>query len=146
MWVWPQLAFGGSPPSRIAIGGPFPQAKALLSTPSPSLFPPRPPYLFLQCSGRGRPRLLWGRGPQGAGWWRGRALQAVLGARQDSFRRRANCEVQTVNLGHTPSTAGTFRKKFRKDSGRHRKCSQSVSWNFPREYGWDAPSPIIQGI
>ena len=27
-----------------------------------------------------------------------------------------------------------------------RKRSQSVSWNFPREYGWDAPSPIIQGI
>ena len=29
---------------------------------------------------------------------------------------------------------------------RPRKRSQSVSWNFPREYGWDAPSPIIQGI
>ena len=27
-----------------------------------------------------------------------------------------------------------------------RKRSQSVSWNFPREYGWDAPNPIIQGI
>ena len=26
------------------------------------------------------------------------------------------------------------------------KRSQSVSWNFPREYGWDAPSPTIQGI
>ena len=24
--------------------------------------------------------------------------------------------------------------------------SQSVSWNSPREYGWDAPNPIIQGI
>ena len=29
---------------------------------------------------------------------------------------------------------------------RPRKRSQSFSWNFPREYGWDAPSPIIQGI
>ena len=29
---------------------------------------------------------------------------------------------------------------------RPRKRSQSVSWNSPREYGWDAPSPIIQGI
>ena len=29
-------------------------------------------------------------------------------------------------IGHTPSTVGTFRKKFRK-------------------YGWDPPSPIIQG-
>ena len=46
MWVWPQLVFGGSPPSRIAIGGPFPQAKALPSPPSPSLFPPPPLALF----------------------------------------------------------------------------------------------------
>ena len=29
---------------------------------------------------------------------------------------------------------------------RPRKRSQSVSWNFPREYGWDTPNPIIQGI
>ena len=29
---------------------------------------------------------------------------------------------------------------------RHRKCSQSFSWNFRREYGWDPPSPTIQGI
>ena len=29
---------------------------------------------------------------------------------------------------------------------RLRKRSQSVSWNFPREYGWDAPNPRIQGI
>ena len=27
-----------------------------------------------------------------------------------------------------------------------RKRSQSISWTFPREYGWDAPNPIIQGI
>ena len=26
------------------------------------------------------------------------------------------------------------------------KRSQSVSWNSPREYGWDPPRPIIQGI
>ena len=29
---------------------------------------------------------------------------------------------------------------------RPRKRSQSVSGNSPREYGWDPPSPIIQGI
>ena len=29
---------------------------------------------------------------------------------------------------------------------RPRKRSQSVSWNSPREYGWDPPSPTIQGI
>ena len=50
------------------------------------------------------------------------------------------------DLGHTPSTAGTFWKKFRKNSGKTPKCSQSVSWNSPREYGWDAPNPIIKGI
>ena len=26
--------------------------------------------------------------------------------------------------------------------GRPRKRSQSASWNWPREYGWDPPSPI----
>ena len=26
------------------------------------------------------------------------------------------------------------------------KRSQSVSWNSPREYAWDPPNPIIQGI
>ena len=29
---------------------------------------------------------------------------------------------------------------------RPRKRSQSVSWNSPREYSWDPPNPIIQGI
>ena len=41
----------------------------------------------------------------------------------------------------TPSTAGTFRQKFRKNSERPRKRSQNVSWNSRREYGWDAPKP-----
>ena len=29
---------------------------------------------------------------------------------------------------------------------RPRKRSQSVSWNSPREYGWDPPNPFIQSI
>ena len=29
---------------------------------------------------------------------------------------------------------------------RPRKRSQSFSWNSPQKYGWDPPSPIIQGI
>ena len=41
--------------------------------------------------------------------------------------------------------AGTFRKNSRKSPERPRKRSQSVSWNSPQEYGWDPPSPIIQG-
>ena len=61
MWVWPQLVFGGSRPSPIVIGGPFPQAKPLPSLPSPSSSP-TPPWLFLQGSGRGRSRLVGGGG------------------------------------------------------------------------------------
>ena len=36
-----------------------------------------------------------------------------------------------------PSTAGTFWKIFLKIPERPRKRSQSISWNSPREYGWD---------
>ena len=46
--------------------------------------------------------------------------------------------------GHTPSTAGTVRKRFRKKNGRPWNRTQSVSWNTPRKYGWEAPSPTIQ--
>ena len=52
-----------------------------------------------------------------------------------------------LQLGHTPSTAGTFRKKFRKKTPeRPRKPSQSVSWNSRREYGWDPPNPIYKKV
>ena len=66
MWVWPQLVFGGSPPYPIVIGGPFPQAKPFPPRP---LLPssPHPPWLFLQGSGRGRPRLVGRGGPRAQG-------------------------------------------------------------------------------
>ena len=86
MWVWPQLVFGGYPPSPIAIGGPFPQAKA---PPSPRPLPPSSPHplwLFLQCSGTGWPRLVWGRGPRVRGG-------AVLGARPTSGGTRQFCSM-----------------------------------------------------
>ena len=51
----PTCPLEGPPPSPHC-------ATALPSPPSPSLFPP---WLFLQCSGRGRPRLVWGRGAWG---------------------------------------------------------------------------------
>ena len=43
-------------------------------------------------------------------------------------------------VGHTPQYGWNFPEKF------PRKRYQSVSWNSLREYGWDAPNPIIQGI
>ena len=39
--------------------------------------------------------------------------------------------------------SGRIPEKFRKDPG---NALRAFSWNFPREYGWDAPNPIIQGI
>ena len=76
--------------SPIVIGGPFPQAKPLPSSQTPSLpalsFPlPPPPWLFLQGSGWGQSRLVRGRGlrAQGGGWGGG-GLQAALGARPTS--------------------------------------------------------------
>ena len=84
MWVWPQLVFGGPPPSPIVIGGPFPQAKPLPSPPSPSLFPPHPLGSFCKAPGGGGPGrwgggVLWRNGVEGGG-----ALQAALGARPTS--------------------------------------------------------------
>ena len=73
MWVWPQVVFGGSPPSPIAIGGPFPQAKDLPSPPSPSLFPPAPLALFAMLRDGAAQSGVGGRGPrvQGGGEGRG---------------------------------------------------------------------------
>ena len=50
-----------APIPPIATGGPFPNQSPSLPT-FPSLFP-QPPWLFLQCSTKVRPRLVWGRGP-----------------------------------------------------------------------------------
>ena len=44
-------------------------------------------------------------------------------------------------VGHTPNTAGTFRKEFREKQ--NRKRSQSVSWNSSREHGWLRAFPGI---
>ena len=51
-----------------------------------------------------------------------------------------------TKVGHTPSTAGTSGRNSGKIPERPWKRSQSVSWNSPREYGWDPPNTIIQGI
>ena len=45
-----------------------------------------------------------------------------------------------------PVRLGLSGRNSGKTPERPRKRSQSVSWNFPREYGWDAPNPISQGI
>ena len=45
-----------------------------------------------------------------------------------------------------PVRLGLSGRNSGKTPERPRKRSQSISWNSRREYGWDAPSPIIQGI
>ena len=45
-----------------------------------------------------------------------------------------------------PVRLGLPGRNSRKIPERPRKRSQSVSWNSPREYGWDAPNPIIQAF
>ena len=59
------------------------------------------------------------------------------------------CKKQAVapeNWATPPVRLGLSRRNSGKIPERPRKHSQSVSWNSPREYGWDAPNAIIQGI
>ena len=49
-------------------------------------------------------------------------------------------------IDHSPSTAGTFPWKFRKNSGKTPATLWELFLKSPREYGWDPPSPIIQRI
>ena len=86
MWVWPQLVFGGFPPSPVAIGGPFPQAKALPSPPSPSL-PPPPLALFAMLQD-GAAQSGVGGGVLGCKGGGGEGPPAVLGARPTSVGTR----------------------------------------------------------
>ena len=50
----------------------------------------------------------------------------------------------SISLGNTPVRLGLSGGNFGKISERPRKRSQSFSWNSPREYGWDPPSPTIE--
>ena len=50
------------------------------------------------------------------------------------------------NWATLPIRLGLSERNSGKIPERPRKRSQSVSWNSPREYGWDALSPVIQGI
>ena len=65
----------GPPRPPIATGGPFPQAMALPSPPSPSHFR-RPHGSFCNAAQDGM-----GKGSLTAGGWKARALKAALGAR-----------------------------------------------------------------
>ena len=49
-------------------------------------------------------------------------------------------------MGHTPSTAGTFRKKFRKNSGETPETLSERFLEFLSRVRLDAPTAIIQGI
>ena len=72
----------------------------------------------------------------------GRGFKSFLGwvVRREVFLCSTLCwAIPPVRLGLSRRNSGKIPE-------RPRKRSQSVSWNSPREYGWDTPSPIIQGI
>ena len=54
--------------------------------------------------------------------------------------------LKTLLLGHTPSTAGTFRKKFRKNSGKTPETLSERFLQFQSRVRLDPPKPIIKGI
>ena len=51
------------------------------------------------------------------------------------------CDQLQESLGHTPSTAGTFRKKFRKNSGKTPETLSELFLEFPSRVRLDPPSP-----
>ena len=51
-----------------------------------------------------------------------------------------------LELGDTPSTAGTFRKKFRKNSGKTPETLSELLLEFSSRVRLGCPNPIIQGI
>ena len=56
-------------------------------------------------------------------------------------------QIRNLNWAIPPVRLGLSGRNSGKIPERPRKRSQSISWwNFPREYGWDAPNPIIPGI
>ena len=75
----PNWCLEGPPPSPIAIGGPFPQAKALPSPPSPSLFPPPPLALFAMLRDGAAQSGVGAGVLECRGGWRGGRLQRDLG-------------------------------------------------------------------
>ena len=59
---------------------------------------------------------------------------------------RATGMVATGPLAVPPVRLALSGRNSRKIPERPRKRSQSFSWHSLREYGWDPPNPIIQGI
>ena len=74
-----------------------------------------------------------------------RSLTFILVWGEHAHTEKSVC-VCVRKIGHTPSTAGTFRRRFQKDSGKTSETLSELFLESPREYGWDTPSPIIQGI
>ena len=58
---------------------------------------------------------------------------------------RSSARVSSMR-GPYPQYGWDFPVEIPETPERPRKLSQSVSWNSPREYGWDPPNPIIQGF
>ena len=90
-------------------------------------------------------------------WWLSRKSTNTI---QTATEKAVECWI-SENTHRLPKTKGLDKPSWAvppvrlalsgRNSGKiperpRRKRSQSVSWKFPREYGWDPPSPIIQGI
>ena len=63
-------------------------------------------------------------------------------ARRKFFHRLARCYVAEVHkVGHTPSTAGTFQRKFRKNSGKTPETLSERFLEFPSRVRLGSPKP-----
>ena len=105
LWVWPQLPFGGSSSSSLQWRTSLKSQPFPLHPPPPPLLPRTPLALFVMLRDRAA-RAGVGEGCWSAqGGWRGRCLQAALGARPASGgtrpkeRAKASCGETVVQKG-----------------------------------------------
>ena len=72
--------------------------------------------------------------------------RSKVGSRKIDSESPSESRPSMLNWAIPPVRLALSGRNSGKIPERPRKRSQSVSWNSRREYGWDAPNPIIQGI
>ena len=73
-------------------------------------------------------------------------LSWAWGFLRNSYQTNGTVSMSQHFWAIPPVRLGLSGRNSRKIPERPWKRSQSVSWNSPQQYGWDAPSPIIQVI